>query len=131
MFTHTTNRPSYQNTAPPPSKHQLVSNNLLSERIAITLANRIPITTPILAIIRRVLGVPSLAIERAVQPLRDGVLGQDVGVEEGTRLKATICSRVAAVVGRLHGAGLGTGRGVVALGLGEGEELVGHVGIAA
>ena len=116
---------------PLPPKHQLSSTSLLSKRIAIAFTNRISITTPILPVVGRILGVPSLAIERAVQALRDRVLGEDVGVEERAGLEAAIRSRVAAVVGRLHGASLGTGGGVVALGLGEGEELVAHVGVVA
>lgn len=52
------------------------------QRVTIRLANSVPITATVLAIVGAVVAAPSLVVERAVQTLRDGVLRENIGIKE-------------------------------------------------
>ena len=103
--------------------------NLLAERVAVRLRNSVAITTTILSIVGCIARSPGLVVERAVETLRNTILRENVCVEEAASLKATIGVGVSAVVPGLDCASRSAGRGIVALALAEGEELVAHVGV--
>ena len=68
------------------------------ERIAVRLRDGIAIAITILSVVGSIARRPSLAIERAVQTLRNRTLAQTVGVEECTSLEAAIRIGMLAVV---------------------------------
>lgn len=113
---------------------------LLCQRVAVASRHREPVSAAVLAAVCSVRRSPGLAIQRAVKALRNGVLGEDIGVEERLTLISrllgclgsltyagrigTISVGVAAVVTSLSVASVGAGRGSVSLSLREREVLV-------
>lgn len=101
----------------------------VEKRVAVRLGHGVPVTTARLSMIRRVRGGPCLVVQRAIEALRDAVVGEDVRVEKDAGRVGAVCGGVVEVVLRLGEAGRRASLGGVALGLGEREVLVAHIAV--
>lgn len=112
----------------------------MAEGVAVRAGDCVAVVATVLAIVGAIIGTPCHVVERAVETLRDGIVGKDVGVEEGlfrcqfvdfpdgvdityAGLIITIGIRVLAVVLSLGRASGSTSLWVITLALAERKEL--------
>ena len=94
---------------------------LLGQCVAVASGYGVSITATVLTAVGGVEWGPCLAVEGAVQALGNGVLGENIGVEEGAGRVGSVGVGMAAVVASLGVASSGADAGIISLTLGKGE----------